>query len=44
MIKLRTIGRQAVLAAVCLMTVLAARAVNTDAEGYPVMYLRGEKI
>lgn len=44
MIKLRTIGRQAVLAAVFLMTVLASGAVNTDAEGYPVMYLRGEKI
>lgn len=44
MIKLRTIGRQAVLAAVFLMTVLASGAVNTDAEGYPVMYLRGQQI
>lgn len=44
MIKLRSIWRQAVLAAVFLMTVLASGAVNTDAEGYPVMYLRGQQI
>ncbi|MGN0218959.1 MAG: hypothetical protein ACI4AX_01600 [Muribaculaceae bacterium] len=44
MIKLRTIGRQAVLAAVFLATIFTANAGTTDTEGYPVMYLRGQQI
>lgn len=44
MIKLNIFGRQAVLAAVFLTAIFAANAVNTDTEGYPMMYLRGEQI
>ncbi len=44
MIGFNSFGRSVLLAFAILCSIFRAGAVNTDAEGYPVMYLRGERI